>query len=197
MIASWAIAVPTGVKIFNWIGTMWMGRIRYEPPMLFAIGFIGTFLIGGLSGIFLAAFPVDWQLTQTYYVVAHIHYVLFGGSMFAIFGGLVTATLTTAGAGAWRLRIGLVQDPPAIETISGMTALAAPDSAAPEVPRSTTSLAPVPRVTSLLTSVWPVRSPLTPFFKSFTCINSNRFPYLLRSAAGSCPGWTIQRISIW
>ena len=76
MIASMAIAVPTGVKIFNWVGTMWMGRIRFEPPMLFAVGFIGLFMIGGLSGIFLAAFPVDLQVTDSYFVVAHFHYVL-------------------------------------------------------------------------------------------------------------------------
>jgi cytochrome c oxidase subunit I len=88
MIASWAIAIPTGVKIFNWIGTMWMGRIRYEPPMLYAIGFIGTFLIGGLSGIFLAAVPIDLQVTDSYFVVAHFHYVMGSVPVFAVLGGL-------------------------------------------------------------------------------------------------------------
>jgi cytochrome c oxidase subunit 1 len=88
MIASMAIAVPTGVKIFNWIGTMWMGRIRFEPPMLFAVGFIGIFMIGGLSGIFLAAFPVDLQVTDSYFVVAHFHYVMGSVPVFAVLGGL-------------------------------------------------------------------------------------------------------------
>ena len=82
------IAVPTGVKIFNWIGTMWMGRIRFEPPMLFAVGFIGLFLIGGLSGIMLALFPVDQQVTDSYFVVAHFHYVLGTVPVFAVMGGL-------------------------------------------------------------------------------------------------------------
>jgi cytochrome c oxidase subunit I len=88
MLASMAIAVPTGVKIFNWIGTMWMGRIRFEPPMLFAVGFIGLFMIGGLSGIFLAAYPVDLQVTDTYFVVAHFHYVMGSVPVFAVIGGL-------------------------------------------------------------------------------------------------------------
>jgi cytochrome c oxidase subunit 1 len=82
------IAVPTSVKIFNWLATLWRGNISFDTPMLWAIGFIALFTIGGLSGIFLAAFPVDWELTQTYFVVAHLHYVLFGGSMFGIFAGL-------------------------------------------------------------------------------------------------------------
>ena len=88
MVASVMIAVPTGVKIFNWIGTMWMGRIRFEPPMLFAVGFIGLFLIGGLSGIILALFPVDQQVTDSYFVVAHFHYVLGTVPVFAVMGGL-------------------------------------------------------------------------------------------------------------
>ncbi|HEY0387124.1 MAG TPA: cytochrome c oxidase subunit I [Gaiellales bacterium] len=88
MLGSLAIAVPTGVKIFNWIGTMWMGRIRYEPPMLFAIGFILLFMIGGLSGIFLAVFPIDLQVTDSYFVIAHFHYVMGSVPVFAVLGGL-------------------------------------------------------------------------------------------------------------
>ena len=80
--------MPTGVKIFNWLATTWRGNLSFDTPMLFALGFIGVFTIGGLSGIFLAAFPVDWQVTDTYFVVAHLHYVLFGGSIFGIFAGL-------------------------------------------------------------------------------------------------------------
>jgi cytochrome c oxidase subunit 1 len=88
MISSMIIAVPTGIKIFNWVATLWRGNLIFETPMLFALAFLALFTMGGLSGIFLAAFPVDWQVTDTYYVVAHLHYVLFGGSMFAIFGGV-------------------------------------------------------------------------------------------------------------
>ena len=88
MITSLAVAVPTGVKIFNWLATTYKGNISFDTPMLFALGFIAVFTIGGLTGIFLAAFPVDWQVTDTYFVVAHMHYVLFGGAIFGIFGGL-------------------------------------------------------------------------------------------------------------
>src|SRR5439155_15310085 len=88
MLSSMAVAVPTGVKIFNWLATIWRGNLFFTTPMLFALGFIATFTVGGLSGVMLAVFPVDWQVTDTYYVVAHLHYVLFGGSMFGIFAGL-------------------------------------------------------------------------------------------------------------
>ena len=88
MLSSMIIAVPTGIKIFNWLATLWRGNLRFDTPMLFALGFLGVFTIGGLSGIFVAAFPFDWQAHDTYFVVAHFHYVLFGGSMFAIFSGL-------------------------------------------------------------------------------------------------------------
>src|SRR6059036_2283312 len=88
MLSSMVIAVPTGVKIFNWLATTWRGNLIFDTAMLFALGFISIFTIGGLSGIFLAAFPVDWQVTDTYFVVAHMHYVLFGGSIFGIFAAL-------------------------------------------------------------------------------------------------------------
>jgi cytochrome c oxidase subunit I len=88
MLSSMVIAVPTGVKIFNWIATTWRGNLIFDTAMLWALGFIAVFTIGGLSGIFLAAFPVDWQVTDTYYVVAHMHYVMFGGGVFAVFAGL-------------------------------------------------------------------------------------------------------------
>jgi cytochrome c oxidase subunit 1 len=81
------IAVPTGVKIFNWIGTMWGGSIRFHTPMYFAVGFIALFIIGGLSGIMHSSPPADLQQTDTYFVVAHFHYVLFGGSVMALIAG--------------------------------------------------------------------------------------------------------------
>jgi cytochrome c oxidase subunit I len=81
------IAIPTGIKIFNWIATMWGGKIRFTTSMLFAISFLVTFTIGGVSGVTFAVVPTDWQTTDSYYVVAHLHYVLFGGTMFAVFAG--------------------------------------------------------------------------------------------------------------
>jgi cytochrome c oxidase subunit 1 len=81
------IAIPTGVKIFNWIGTVWGGKIEFKTPMLFALGFIAMFIMGGLSGVMHSSPPADLQQTDTYFIVAHFHYVLFGGAIFAISGG--------------------------------------------------------------------------------------------------------------
>jgi heme/copper-type cytochrome/quinol oxidase subunit 3 len=86
--SSLLIAVPTGVKIFSWVATMWGGAIRLRTAMLFAVAFLVQFVIGGLSGVTFAVVPIDWQTTDTYYVVAHFHYVLFGGTAFAIMAAI-------------------------------------------------------------------------------------------------------------
>src|SRR6476619_2526776 len=88
MLSSFLIAVPTGVKIFNWVATLWRGTIEYRVALLYCVGGIATFLMGGITGIFLAVFPVDWQLTDTYFVVAHFHYTAFGGAAFAMVAAL-------------------------------------------------------------------------------------------------------------
>jgi cytochrome c oxidase subunit I len=88
MLSSFTIAVPTGIKIFNWIATLWRGSIILKTPLLFAAGFLAQFPIGGITGVMMAIFPVDWQLHDTYFIVAHFHYVLFGGSAFALVAGL-------------------------------------------------------------------------------------------------------------
>ena len=92
MLSSFLIGVPTGVKIFNWIATLWRGSLVMTTSLYFAIGFIAIFLIGGITGIFLAVFPVDWQLNDTYFVVAHFHYVLMGGAVFTVFAGSTTGS---------------------------------------------------------------------------------------------------------
>ncbi|MBT2540779.1 cytochrome c oxidase subunit I [Streptomyces sp. ISL-44] len=84
---SFLIAVPTGVKFFNWIGTMWNGSLSFETPMLWCIGFLVTFLLGGLTGVMIASPPLDFHLTDSYFIVAHLHYVLFGTIVFATFAG--------------------------------------------------------------------------------------------------------------
>ncbi|TML99001.1 MAG: cytochrome c oxidase subunit I [Actinobacteria bacterium] len=105
MMSSFLIAVPTGVKIFNWIATLWRGTIDFKTPLWFCCAFIAQFLIGGITGIFLAIFPVDWQLTDTYYVVAHFHYVLMGGAVFTVFAATyywfpkITGRLLSEGLG--------------------------------------------------------------------------------------------------
>jgi cytochrome c oxidase subunit 1 len=115
MLSSFAIAIPTGIKIFNWLATLWRGNIEYRVPLLFVVGFIAQFVVGGATGVILAIFPVDWQLTDTYFVVAHMHYVLFGGALFAIIGGFyywfpkMTGRMLSEGLGKlsfWTMVIG-------------------------------------------------------------------------------------------
>jgi cytochrome c oxidase subunit 1 len=88
MATSFLIAVPTGIKFFNWIGTMWRGKLVFPTPMLWAMGFLAMFLIGGITGMYLASPPIDYDMTDTYYVIAHFHYTLFGGSVFGLFAGI-------------------------------------------------------------------------------------------------------------
>jgi cytochrome c oxidase subunit 1 len=88
MVTTLLIAVPTGIKVFSWVATLWRGRIHLTTPMLFALGFVTMFVIGGLSGIYLGSVPIDIAASDTYFIVAHIHYVLFGGSVFTIYAGV-------------------------------------------------------------------------------------------------------------
>jgi cytochrome c oxidase subunit I len=115
MLSSFLIAVPTGVKIFNWTATLWRGAIEFKTSLLFAVGFLGTFLMGGITGIFVAVFPVDWQLTDTYFIVAHMHYVLVGGAVFAALSGIyywfpkITGRMLSEGIGKasfWMVLVG-------------------------------------------------------------------------------------------
>src|SRR5438046_10760703 len=88
MVSTVVVAVPSAVKVVNWMGTMWRGNLRFHVPMLNATAFVAMFVIGGLSGIYMAATPVDMFIHDTYFIVAHLHYVLFGGSLFALFAAI-------------------------------------------------------------------------------------------------------------
>lgn len=112
--ASMLIAIPTGVKIFNWIGTMWGGSLRFATAMLFALAFLIQFTVGGLSGVAFATVVIDWQVTDTYFVVAHLHYVLVGGTLFAIFAGVyywypkITGRLLSERLGRWQFWLAVI-----------------------------------------------------------------------------------------
>ncbi|HYK96752.1 MAG TPA: cytochrome c oxidase subunit I, partial [Candidatus Acidoferrales bacterium] len=113
-VASMLIAVPTGIKVLAWTATMIGGRLRFTTAMLFAVGFIATFVIGGLTGVSLAVVPIDWAVTDSYYVVAHMHYVLFGGVIFAVFAGTyywfpkMTGRLLSERLGKWHFWLAFV-----------------------------------------------------------------------------------------
>src|SRR6266702_2537037 len=114
MLMTMLIAVPTGIKIFNWSGTLWGGHLQFKTPLLFALGFLTMFVIGGISGVYSAVVPVDYQLHDTYFIVAHLHYVLFGGSVFALFAGAyywfpkITGRLYSEGLAAWHFWLMLI-----------------------------------------------------------------------------------------
>jgi cytochrome c oxidase subunit 1 len=107
MIMTFLIGVPTGVKVFNWIATMWEGSIEFTTAMKFSVGFVAAFTVGGLSGIVCAAAPVDYAIHDTYYIVAHLHYVLFAGSFLGIMSGVyywfpkMTGRLLSEKLGNW------------------------------------------------------------------------------------------------
>jgi cytochrome c oxidase subunit 1 len=111
MLSSFLIGIPTGIKMFNWIATLWRGTVEFRTPLLFAVGFLSVFLMGGVTGVILAVFPVDWQLHDTYFVVAHFHYTLVGGAIFSIFAGIyywfpkMTGRMMNEGLGKWSFAI--------------------------------------------------------------------------------------------
>jgi cytochrome c oxidase subunit I len=113
-VTTMAVGIPTGIKIFNWLGTMWGGKIRYATPMLFCLAFLFQFLIAGLTGIIQSAAPVDWQLSLSYFVVAHFHYVIVGGIVFAVFGAFyywypkMTGRMLDERLGKWHFWLFLV-----------------------------------------------------------------------------------------
>jgi cytochrome c oxidase subunit 1 len=113
-ITTMAVGVPTGIKIFNWIGTMWGGRIQFKTPMLFSIAFLCQFLVAGLTGIIQSSVPVDWQLSLSYFVVAHFHYVIVGGIVFALFAAFyywypkVTGRMLGERLGKWHFWLFLI-----------------------------------------------------------------------------------------
>ncbi|MEA2209969.1 MAG: cytochrome c oxidase subunit [Solirubrobacteraceae bacterium] len=117
MLSSFMIAVPTGVKILNWIATLWRGTVEFKTPLLFCVGFIALFLIGGISGVFLAIFPIDWEVKETYFLVAHLHFVLVGGSVMTIFAAIyywfpkITGRMLSEGLGKlsfWLMFVGIL-----------------------------------------------------------------------------------------
>jgi cytochrome c oxidase subunit I len=108
------ISIPTGVLFFNWLATLWKGKLRFEPPMLFALGFVAMFLIGGIDGVWMASPAMDFAIHDTYWVVAHIHYVLFGGAVFGIMAGMyywfpkITGRFLSRRLGIWQFWIQLI-----------------------------------------------------------------------------------------
>ncbi len=131
VLTTMVVAVPTGIKIFNWLATMWGGKIRFSTPMMFCVGFLFQFLIAGLTGIMLATAPFDWQLGNSYFVVAHFHYVIVGGILFSLFAAFyywypkITGRMMSETLGKWHFWIFLIGfhltfDPMHIPGLMGM-----------------------------------------------------------------------------
>ncbi len=165
--ATFLVSVPTGIKVFNWMGTMVGGRIRFDTPMLFCCGFLALFVLGGLTGIMLAVAPFDWQLSDSYFVVAHFHYVLFGGTVMGIFAGVhywypkVIGRMLDERMGKWSfwlifIGINLIFGPMHISGILGMPRRVytfAPDRGL-EIWNLISSLGTIVQVSGILLLVW-------------------------------------------
>lgn len=165
--ATFLVSVPTGIKVFNWMGTMVGGRIRFDTPMLFCCGFLALFVLGGLTGIMLAVAPFDWQLSDSYFVVAHFHYVLFGGTVLGIFAGVhywypkVIGRMLDERMGKWSfwlifIGINLIFGPMHISGILGMPRRVytfAPDRGL-EIWNMISSLGTIVQVSGILLLVW-------------------------------------------
>ena len=145
---SFLIAVPTGVKFFNWVGTMWHGQLTFEPPMLFSVGFLVTFLFGGITGVILASPPLDFAVSDSYFIVAHFHYVLAGTVLFAMFAGFyfwwpkMTGKMLNSRIGKvqfWLMFIGLPHDVPG-PALDGRRGHAAARRQLPYLPGNVTTL---------------------------------------------------------
>src|SRR6516164_2109079 len=132
MVSTFLISIPTGIKFFNWLATMYGGRISFASPMLFCVGFLSMFLIGGLTGIMLGAAPFDYQLQDTYFLIGHFHFVLIGGTLFGVFAGIhywfpkMTGRMLSERLARWQFWLVYVGFPPTLDTMTVSAVLGMP-----------------------------------------------------------------------